>query len=58
MSLFEEIREQGIQFPAIVMSCHTNAHVLIAALTKCAEDYLIQPISVDVLYGKCLRISG
>lgn len=56
LNLLTDMREQCIQVPTIVMGWKGKEQLLITALTKGAQDYLLKPISSNVMYDKCLRL--
>ncbi len=56
LDLLNNMSEQFIQVPTIVMGWKGKEQLLITALTKGAQDYLLKPILQDELHDKCLRL--
>lgn len=58
MSMLEQVREQNLSMPVIVMTAELNKKKLIQAMELGANDYLVKPIDVDLLAKKCFTLFG
>ena len=58
IDMLSRMNEQLIRIPTMVMGSKSTEHLLITALTKGAQDFLLKPISSDEMYNKCLRLFG
>ncbi|MGB0910010.1 MAG: response regulator [Nitrospirales bacterium] len=56
LTILTNLRHQLLQIPIIVIGSNGTEHLLIQALTKGAQDYLLKPISIDEMHDKCMRL--
>ena len=56
LTMLKQTREQFSSIPIIVMSAEDNKDKLIQAIEQGANDYLLKPIDVDLMYKKCSLI--
>ena len=58
IDMLSNLNHQLIRIPTIVMGSKGTEHLLITALTKGAQDFLLKPIAMDDRHDKCLRHFG
>ena len=56
LTMLHELRKESNAVPVIVMSADPTRTTMIKAIEAGARDYLIKPISFEILQHKCLRL--